>query len=282
MVFDCCLKIKRLLASNHTASNHTYPPLPMPKPDNIDSCITLTGKSTPSDPDMSSTIATFSTLEISTFPISNSCKTRVPIDSLHSSTDSSFVDQTETEFSTQTIGIVPNLSPCSLMEQSNDCHTVGSQVSDSTPNASLSSKCLTQYLHLYQLLLVMMHSCLIPLIVIVPLKHMLAMSSCPLNVSRLQESSPHWLYLVWHTLVYISLCSFIQMWLPSPQMVSYLRQSSYVCHGWQYLILYMYTIANSNLCIIIMFSQQIVLIVKGTKENGLVRLLPLSTFIRKL
>ena len=114
-----------------------------------------------------------------------------------------------------------------------------------TPNASLLSKCSTQYLHLYQLLLVMMQSCLIPPIMIVPLKNMLAMSLCPLNVSRLQESSPHWLYLM-------SPCSFIQMRLPSPQIVSCLRQSSYVCHGqwYMYLILYMYTIANSNLCII--------------------------------
>ena len=90
-----------------------------------------------------------------------------------------------------------------------------------------------------------MQSCLIPPIMIVPLKNMLAMSLCPLNVSRLQESSPHWLYLM-------SPCSFIQMRLPSPQIVSCLRQSSYVCHGqwYMYLILYMYTIANSNLCII--------------------------------
>ena len=96
-----------------------------------------------------------------------------------------------------------------------------------TPNASLPSKCSTQYLHLYQLLLVMMQSCLIPPIMIVPLKNMLAMSLCPLNVSHLQESSPHWLYLVWH----ISHMQF------HPDAVAFttngvLSQTAFLCMSW--------------------------------------------------
>ena len=249
LVFDCCLKVRRLLASNHTASNYTYSdPLPMPKPDNISSCntIPLTGKSTPSDPDKSSTIATFSALEISTFLTSHGSKTCASIDFLHSSTDPSFVDQTETELSTQTIGVVPNLLPCSLMKQSIDCHTVRSQVWDPTANVSLSSKCSTQYLHLPT---IACHDA--------ELSHTTDSDSSPqahassvIMSFECELPSREFTTLALPRVTYISLCSFIQMQLLSPQIVSYLIPYSYICHSQWYLIPYMYMIANSNLCII--------------------------------